>query len=141
MSLTSQPIDNAEPNIYREVHIDLAVDMITSMFDGNDGEPLKLKMQTNTHPDRTKGLRKLYIQLLNKLYLPDEADENKLRKLKYLMSSYKMVCRSRTSFYFGGVSVVDIFARTVHSPIHRARQLSTGSPKPLRGVTPTFSAE
>lgn len=29
--------------------------------------------------------------MLNKLSLPDEVDENKLRKLKYLISSYKIV--------------------------------------------------
>jgi len=40
-----------------------------------------------------EGQRKLYIQMLNKLYLPDEVDENKLRKLKYLISSYKIVRR------------------------------------------------
>lgn len=34
----------------------------------------------------------MYIQMLNKLYLPDEVDENKLRKLKYLVTSYKIVC-------------------------------------------------
>jgi hypothetical protein len=35
----SQPSNNAQSTVYEEVHIDLAIDMITNMFDGNDGEP------------------------------------------------------------------------------------------------------
>ncbi|KIM27971.1 hypothetical protein M408DRAFT_70480 [Serendipita vermifera MAFF 305830] len=77
-----QPVNNMQSNVYEEVHVDLAIDMLTSIFDGQ---------------------RKLYIQMLNKLSFPDEVDENKLRKLKYLISSYKMNrafpdATSKTSF-------------------------------------------
>ncbi|CCA67302.1 related to condensin complex subunit 3 [Serendipita indica DSM 11827] len=58
--------------IYSEIHVDLAVDMISAMFDADDAQ------------------RKVYIQVLNKLYLPNEIDENKLRKLRYLAVSYRM---------------------------------------------------
>ena len=34
----SQPINAVQSTVYEEVHIDLAIDMLTSMFDGNDGE-------------------------------------------------------------------------------------------------------
>ncbi|KAG8831458.1 hypothetical protein FRC17_003121 [Serendipita sp. 399] len=64
---------NADANgaSYEEVHVDLAIEMMTSMFD------------EDTH-------RKLYIQLLSKFYLPPSIDDNKLRKLRYLASSYKL---------------------------------------------------
>ncbi|KAG8801371.1 hypothetical protein FRC16_000627 [Serendipita sp. 398] len=62
---------NTHDTNYEEVHIDLAIEMVTSMFD------------EDAH-------RRLYIQLLSKLYLPPGIDDNKLRKLKYLASSYKL---------------------------------------------------
>lgn len=34
----SQPINRIQPTVYEEVHVDLAIDMLTTMFDGNDGE-------------------------------------------------------------------------------------------------------
>jgi hypothetical protein len=39
----------------------------------------------------TEERKKIYVSLLAKLYLPDEVDEDKLRKLKLLVSNIRRV--------------------------------------------------
>ncbi|CAG8695864.1 13337_t:CDS:2, partial [Acaulospora colombiana] len=72
LTTRSQAEAALEHQVYEDVHMDLVIEMLTKAFEADDG------------------LRKLYFQILNRLYLPDETDENKLRKVKYLLSSYKI---------------------------------------------------
>jgi len=83
-----------------EVHLDLAILMVKALFDG--------RVQGAYNPSSSRGClsyvlllaadKKLFCQTLSRLYLPDDADENKLRTLKFLMNSFKQVYYSALLF-------------------------------------------
>jgi len=89
-------------NILRdeEIHLDLAILMVKALFDA--------RVQGPRNSSYSKGClsyvvlvaadKKLFCQTLSRLYLPDDADENKLRTLKFLMNSFKQVCYSASIF-------------------------------------------
>jgi hypothetical protein len=121
----SQPDSGPHTNVVEDIHIDLAVDMIIEMYDADDG--------TTTHDPWFAHFltcilaqRKLYIQMLNKLHLPDEVDENKLRKLKYLIGNYRIVRNIHLASKFGVRMNVPL-CRTVHFLMPRAKMPLIGS--------------
>lgn len=79
-----------------EIHLDLAILMVKTLFDAS--------VQGAHHLSSSRGVcltgpflaadKKLFCQTLSRLYLPDDADENKLRTLKFLMNSFKQVYHS-----------------------------------------------
>ena len=83
-----------------EIHLDLAILMIKALFDE--------RVQGACKPSSSRRClsytlllaadKKLFCQTISRLYLPDDADENKLRTLKFLMNSFKQVYYSASLF-------------------------------------------
>lgn len=83
-----------------EIHLDLGILMVKALFDA--------KVQGVCNPSSFSGYlsyalllaadKKLFCQTLSRLYLPDDADENKLRTIRFLMNSFKQVCYSASLF-------------------------------------------
>jgi condensin complex subunit 3 len=76
-----------------EIHLDLAILIIKALFDAS----IQGTYNTSSYPKGflTHALlaadKKLFCQTLSRLYFPDDADENKIRTLKFLMNSFKQV--------------------------------------------------
>jgi hypothetical protein len=87
-----------------EIHLDLAILMVKALFDAS------VQGAHTSSSARDVWLRcsllaadkKLFCQTLSRLYLPDDADENKLRTLKFLMNCFKQVYYSTSVFLWLG---------------------------------------
>jgi len=68
-------IETPGQKVDKNVHFDLAIDIVRALL----------------NKDFNRDNRKVLCQLLSKLYIPDEADDDKIRTLKLLMNNVKSV--------------------------------------------------
>jgi hypothetical protein len=83
-----------------EIHLDLAILMVKALLDARVQGMYNLSSskQCLSYALLLAADKKLFCQTLSRLYLPDDADENKLRTLKFLMNSFKQVYHSTSLF-------------------------------------------
>jgi hypothetical protein len=95
-AVCSRPVSVME-NMPRdeEIHLDLAILMVIALFDASvqGAHNPSIRDPWFIRPLLAAD-KNLFCQILSRLYVPDDANENKLRTLKLLMKSFKQVCYS-----------------------------------------------
>lgn len=77
------------------IHIDIAIDIVRALFDKEMTSKIPYFFRSNYYSWRTSSSeerKKVYAQLLGKLHIPEEIDDDKLRSLMLLISNLRRVC-------------------------------------------------